>query len=115
MKKFTITNSNGSTPKQPITERIKSFEDACKILGLNTTILNAEFHNDLDGEAKAAIAFLKLLVITKALNEGWTPDWDNDNEYKYYQWWNMQNGFSLVIVLRLLVFRRVFPPLLQNA
>jgi len=26
----------------------------------------------------------KMSIIVKALNEGWEPDWDNDNEPKYY-------------------------------
>lgn len=29
------------------------------------------------------------IVITEALNEGWVPDWDNDNEPKWRQWFVM--------------------------
>ncbi|MDR3057744.1 MAG: hypothetical protein LBU84_06345, partial [Prevotella sp.] len=27
-----------------------------------------------------------LKVIAKALNEGWEPNWSDDNQYKYYPW-----------------------------
>lgn len=29
-------------------------------------------------------AYLKLMLIAKVLNEGWVPDWINDDEYKFY-------------------------------
>lgn len=31
----------------------------------------------------------KMIVIAEALNEGWIPDWDTYNEYKYYPWFEM--------------------------
>ena len=36
----------------------------------------------------------ELIVIAKALNEGWTPDWQNDNQYKYFPWFDMDNSSS---------------------
>ena len=46
----------------------------------------------LDSDEKA-YKLLKLIAIT--LNEGWTPDWNNDNQYKYYPWFYMggSSGF----------------------
>ena len=33
-------------------------------------------------------------LLCKSLNEDWTPDWDNSNEYKYYPWFKMgSSGF----------------------
>ncbi len=29
------------------------------------------------------------VVLTKAFNEGWTPNWNNSNEVKYYPWFEM--------------------------
>ena len=29
------------------------------------------------------------IVIAEALNEGWTPDWDNSDELKWYPWFVM--------------------------
>ena len=35
-------------------------------------------------------SLIKLTAIIKHLNEGWQPDWNDDNERKYYIWfyWN---------------------------
>lgn len=61
-----------------ITERIKTFEDACKELGSdhplvlayqNTNLRDAEVAND----NKDIIAYMKLRIIVAALNEGWKP------------------------------------------
>lgn len=30
-----------------------------------------------------------VVVIAEALNEGWTPDWDNSDELKWYPWFEM--------------------------
>ena len=36
-------------------------------------------------------------IIVKVLNEGWEPDWDNDNESKYYPYFYMSpSGFAFV-------------------
>src|SRR5690606_7953551 len=36
------------------------------------------------------------VVIVKALNEGWVPNWNDSNEYKYFPWFflNDKNGSS---------------------
>lgn len=35
------------------------------------------------------------VVIIKALNEKWIPNWDDSSEYKYSIWWNIEtNNFS---------------------
>ena len=36
------------------------------------------------------VARKKLEVITAALNEGWSPDWNNTNEYKYYPYFYIE-------------------------
>ncbi|MFA9212968.1 MAG: hypothetical protein ACEQSR_03875 [Candidatus Methylacidiphilales bacterium] len=71
-----------------ITDKVKSFEDACKVLGLNYS-LSPHFYTADE------IAYLKLKVIVKALNEGWTPDWSDDEEHKYYPWFDLEKGFVL--------------------
>ena len=86
-----------NTKQQSITERIKTFEDACAYLDLNPidvlppeTIYNAKF----------LIASAKLAIITKALNEGWEPNWDNSSEWKYYPWFDIRSsggGFSFYV------------------
>ncbi len=76
---------------EKITEKIKSFEDACKYLGINPNDLPAV---DMlpEKDRKSIIAFYKLTVIIRALNEGWEPDWSNWNELKYYNWFYVEKG-----------------------
>jgi hypothetical protein len=72
---------------QKITDRVKSFEDACNVLGISTNII---------GGTADEIAYRKLKIIIQALNEGWTPNWNDTDEPKYYPWF-YQNapGFRL--------------------
>lgn len=72
---------------KPVTERIKTFSDACKELGINPTQIT---NNTLD--TKDEIAYKKLKIIAKALNEGWSPDWNNSSQYKYYPYFEYKNN-----------------------
>lgn len=82
---------------EKVTDRIKTFEDALEEVGCDETmkpILNyAGYNKDLI----ATQAFLKLTIIARSLNEGWTPDW-KDGSYKYHVWCTMGDksgaGFS---------------------
>jgi len=62
---------------QKITDRVKSFEDACAVLGVSPD--SVVFASDTVDEE----AYKKLKVIVRALNEGWAPDWDHP-ELIYY-------------------------------
>ena len=35
-----------------------------------------------------------LCLSIKILNDGWYPNWENENENKYWIWWTMKGGFS---------------------
>ena len=69
-----------------IRERIKTFADACYVLGdehelvraYNNLIVSNCMSNDI-------IAYAKLSIIAEALNEGWKPKFDGD-ECRYYPW-----------------------------
>ena len=70
---------------QDITERIKTFDDACNALGdehpfvkeyWGVVNINLDIAQDL-------IAYLKLRILCAALNEGWEPIFDED-ELRYY-------------------------------
>ena len=78
--------------EQKITDRVKTFEDVLQILG--------ESFNVRGGETADEIAYRKLKLIARCLNEGWTPDWNNSNQYKYYPWFYMNSvrGFGLFVV-----------------
>lgn len=80
-----------------ITDRVKSFEDACQVLGISTNV--PEVKGLPRKHQKAIIANYKLIVIAEALNEGWKPNWQDFDEYKYYPWFDMSNpagvGYSI--------------------
>jgi len=69
---------------------IKTFEDACKALGIDN-------YKELPDDEKSVNAYRKLIIIIRALNEGWQPDWENSNEYKYYPWFKMKSGFGFSV------------------
>lgn len=79
---------------RPVTERIKTFEDACNELGEDHPMVSVydALVTRANGElslaewmGKDVVAFLKLRIITEALNEGWHPKFTED-EYRYYPW-----------------------------
>ena len=71
---------------------LKTFEDACKVLELDAKKVILDFSCLPEEEQKAMIAHIKLVFIAKAANkienggEVWIPDWNNQNEHKYYPW-----------------------------
>ena len=76
--------------KQDITERIKTFEDAYNELGNDHPFVRAfngyvsHIHeNDMNDHD--LVAYLKLRIITAALNEGWEPQFTKD-EYRWYSY-----------------------------
>ena len=71
--------------ERPITERVKTFEDACKELGEDHKLVQQfKAIQEAIAEDKEATAYFKLGIITAALNEGWEPDITNYDEYRYY-------------------------------
>lgn len=73
--------------ERPITERVKTFEDACNELGEDHKLVQQfKAIKTAIAEDKEATAYFKLGIITAALNEGWKPDFTNDEEYRYYPW-----------------------------
>lgn len=72
-----------------ITDRVKSFEDACQVLGISTNV--PEVKGLPRKHQKAIVANYKLIIIAEALNEGWKPNWQDSDEYKYYPWFDMSN------------------------
>jgi len=65
---------------------IKTFEDACKALKLDAKKVLPDVSAMPKKHQAALIAHSKLIIITEALNEGWQPNWNDDNEWKYYPW-----------------------------
>jgi len=84
-------NVSGKIFKHPLNvmDKIKSFNDV---------VLNDEENSTLMSLVKLGnkkfIALYKLELIIKALNEGWYPDWSNESEYKYFNYFRMKGVFS---------------------
>ena len=72
-----------------ITERVKTFEDACSVLGEDHPLVGQYRFSDsaYKGHSMSEdfIAYLKLRIITAALNEGWEPQFTED-EWRYFPW-----------------------------
>lgn len=76
--------------QKDITERVKTFEDACNELGDEHTYVkeywgvvnvNLDITQDL-------IAYLKLRIISAALNEGWVPQYA-EQESRWFPWFHV--------------------------
>lgn len=69
---------------------IKSFEDACKSLNVDSKSIFSE------NDSKDEIAYKKLKIIFKAINNGWVLEMGNSNQYKYYPWFGvLSSGFGV--------------------
>ena len=66
---------------------VKSYDDACKVLGIaemdEKGMKSCGFRPD-------EIARRKLETITAALNDGWVPDWNNTDEWKFYPYFAIE-------------------------
>ena len=78
--------SLGQTEEKPVTERIKTFEDAVHALGESHPFV-VEWRMD-DNLSLDLEAYLKLRIICAALNEGWKPKF-NREEYRYFPWFRI--------------------------
>ena len=72
-----------------ITDRVKTVEDACKELGEHDSeVRTLRQLESITSLSKRVVDSQKLIVVIKALNEGWYPNWDKD-DYKYYPYFTM--------------------------
>lgn len=79
-------DANLGKDNRPVTERIKTFEDACQELGEEHPFVVAyRAVEDIDECSGDIEAYMKLRIVVAALNEGWTPKLAED-EILYYPW-----------------------------
>ena len=80
-------------------ERIETYVDACNELGFNPLTIS-DFSSLPEMDRESSYAYHQLTIIARVLNEGWEPDYSNENEYKYYPYFVWDNkaaggsGFS---------------------
>ena len=77
--------------QRKITDRIKTYEDACAELGIYS--LDEAKLMDF-GLTKHDIAYQKLATVVKALNEDWTPDVCDSSVYRWYPWFRTNGSPS---------------------
>ena len=73
---------------RPVTERIKTFEDACEELGAEHPLVKlwTDYPDiGLNSQSEDVVAYMKLRIICAALNEGWEPQFTKD-EWRCFPW-----------------------------
>ena len=63
-------------------EKIKTFEDVCKVTGDDPSYIEGITPKHLK-------AYAKLCIIAKALRGVWKPDWEDFDKYKYFPWFKI--------------------------
>jgi hypothetical protein len=78
------------TPK-PVMERIKTIDDVLADNGLTKATFDKQCEALTDDEKNYRL----LKLVSKSLNEDWTPNWNDEDQYKYYPWFYMggSSGF----------------------
>lgn len=71
----------------PVTERIKTFDDALEELGEEHVLVKnyRQWSDYMEDDDHNLRAFLQLRIIAAALNEGWEPQFAED-ELRWYPW-----------------------------
>lgn len=75
--------------EKDVRKRIKTFKDACREIGIDAEAWSRDKISL--GLEPDVLAFLKLRIIVKALNEGWEPRFTED-ECRYYPWFILYTG-----------------------
>jgi hypothetical protein len=78
----------GEIEPKNVMERVKTFEDACRELGEDHRYVEQYrlFTENVSPLPVDVLAYYKIRIICAALNEGWTPDYTDESQYKYYPW-----------------------------
>jgi hypothetical protein len=81
--------------EQKITDRVNSLDDVFEVMDIDQD----DFYSGYD--TPSVRAFKEMELVTKCLNEGWIPDWNDYNERKWHLWFEHSgpSGFRLGGVL----------------
>lgn len=86
--------------KLPITDRVKTFADACKVAKVKQADIIPFSGKKLRRRQKVANAHAKLDLIAEVLREGVVMDYSNHDQFKYRPWFEMSNkpgsGFRFI-------------------
>lgn len=75
---------------RPVTERVKTFDDAVRELGENHPFVNIydTVVTEYPDAGEDVIAYLQLRIIVAALNEGWEPKFER-GEFRWSPWYRL--------------------------
>lgn len=68
---------------------IETVEDALLVNGLSQSFIVRG-----DDETMDEYAYRMLKEVVKAINMGWTPNWNDTNQRKYWPYFNLSSGFG---------------------
>ncbi|MBS1988729.1 hypothetical protein JST56_07120 [Candidatus Dependentiae bacterium] len=99
-EKKLLEKLHGKDMFQPdLMQTVKSIADIYRLAGVNAR--SYALPKTATADQIAENAFRKLRLAAQIMNQGWKPDWSNDNQYKYYPyfvWDNKKKGFSFAHV-----------------
>ena len=75
-----------------IKEQIKTFQDAINKVGEDDEDIKALRVIENLSIPKHIISQLQSIIIAKALNEVWVPDWNDSSQYKYFPYFDMESS-----------------------
>jgi hypothetical protein len=76
---------------------VKTYSEVCKHLKEKEYTLE-DFKMFDSKDATRLLAKLKIQQLEKFFNQGWTPNWKNQSEYKYYPYFSINSSGGLVFL-----------------
>ncbi len=85
---------NAPDKSDSIMDKVKTFEDACKIRGIDSS-KSLPYSNPSGDSEKALNAIAMLWIIAGVVNEGWIADYSNASQYKWFPYFEKtKSGFG---------------------
>lgn len=73
-------------------KKIKSYEDACKAIGIDPEHL-PEVSNLPEDLAQYIVDCYRLAVVNQAINGKWRADYGNHDQRKFYPWFSIEEDY----------------------
>ena len=70
--------------------KVENFEQACQLRGYDHTTVLPNVSMFPAQHQKALTALAMLIIIAEAMNEGKEFDWNDDDQCKWYPWFDME-------------------------
>lgn len=99
-----------------MSERIKTFDEACMAQGLDPNTVLPDVTCLPESDRKAVTSFAMMCIINRSLNtypetnQEWKPDWNDSDQEKYYPWFEVvekpegASGFGLSVGVYVFVY-----------